>query len=103
MLFNISKTGGGPLCVPVSGRLTRTVAKAHQKRCAELCFGLLCACVCVCCLQGMSGRAPPDPIEMSRLEQQAEAFEEALKQDPKDLQVGFGFWDWCYGGLKFRV
>lgn len=36
----------------------------------------------------MATRAPPDPIEMSRLEQQAEAFEELMQQDPNDMQVG---------------
>jgi hypothetical protein len=38
-------------------------------------------------MQGVAARAPPDPIEMSRLEQQAEGFEQLLKQDPNDLQV----------------
>lgn len=41
-------------------------------------------------MQGVAARAPPDPIEMSRLEQQAEGFELLLKQDPNDLQVRTG-------------
>jgi len=42
-------------------------------------------------LQGVAARAPPDPIEMSRLEQQAQGFEELLKQNPEDLQVRFTY------------
>lgn len=44
-------------------------------------------CALRCAVQGVAGRAPPDPIEMSRLEQQAEAFEDMLKKDPSDMQV----------------
>lgn len=55
-------------------------ALTHMACCAVL------GCA-VCCLQGVATRAPPDPIEMSRLEQQAEAFEQLMKQDPNDMQV----------------
>jgi hypothetical protein len=78
----------GALCFTQVSGLTKVFTESHQHLRAEPCCGVLCASMRVYCLQGMSGRAPPDPIEMSRLEQQAEAFEEALQQDPQDLQVG---------------
>lgn len=40
-----------------------------------------------CVLQGVATRAPPDPIEMQRLEQQADRFEELLRANPSDSQV----------------
>lgn len=52
-------------------------------------------------MQGVNTRAPPDPIEMSRLEQQAERFEELLKSNPSDAQVrawlcgSAKLWCWC--------